>query len=403
VARRKGSNGRRGVIHIHNCKPALEIERAAYFGGRCDVFRMGRIDEYVYVLDVNSLYPHMMAEYKYPCQLLGVEQGPSLSQVERWCENELLCCQVHLRTSRRTYPYRDARGSRVVLGDYVTYLASPELARSITNGDCVRIYVASRYARADLFSAYIGALYEMKTQWQKNNWQKDGNPYKGLMNSLYGKFGQHHEVWLSVDTVRPLAMWAEWSQWNPEAKEACEYRSLAGRVEQSVKDGDWLHAFPAIAAHVTSYGREYVRNLITIAGVENVHYTDTDSLHCNSVARERLRSRGLCDPSRIGMLRSDTEATECEYRGRRYYRIGAECVVSGATFGPRDWTNGRTQIDRTPGAHDVIAHGPTDVITHKTQQIQYHDRHIRGAVLPDGRVLPEVIGDGQIDVDEGAL
>jgi DNA polymerase elongation subunit (family B) len=364
---------------------------------------MGRIDEYVYVLDANSLYPHMMAEYKYPCRLIGVDQGPTLSQVEKYCETQAVCATVEISTRKDTYPYRDGKGSRNVLGNFCTTIATPEILRGLRLAQIKRVYSASRYETVDLFSAYIGTLYKMKTQWQNDNVQKDGNPYKGLMNSLYGKFGQHHEAWLSVDTVRPLAMWAEWSQWNPETKEACEYRSLAGRVEQSIKDGDWLHAFPAIAAHVTSYGREYVRNLITIAGVEHVFYTDTDSLHCNSVARGRLSERGLLHEAQIGKLRCEAEATEAEYRGRRYYRIGSECSVSGATFRPQDWTAGRTQVDQTRGARTVLTSGPETTITHKTVQLQYHDRHIRGAVLPDGRVLPEVIGDGQIDVDEGAL
>lgn len=393
----------RPLLHIHNCEPALEIERAAYFGGRCDVFQIGRIDNDAFVLDVNSLYPAMMQKHKYPVRLLAVEQSPSISQVERWCENEAVCCTVEIRSQRHTYPYRDAKGSRQVLGSFITGLATPEVRRAIANGQLHRVFVACRYSRADLFSQYVDRLHGMRIHAERERGENAGLPYKLLLNSLYGKFAQRRESWLSVDTVRPIDQWAEWSSWDREKKEACHYRAMAGKVEQCIQEGEWIHSFPAVAAHVTAYGREYQRELIQIAGVENVYYTDTDSLHCNSAGRDRIQQWGLLHPTAIGMLRIESEATECEYRGRRYYRVGSDCVVAGATFQPRDWITGQCEVETIRGAKRVLRYGPSETVEHLTKAIQYHDRHIRGTVLPNSRVLPEVIGDEQIEVAESAL
>src|SRR5262249_32341701 len=45
------------TIYLHDNIPIKVIERAGYFGGRFEVFKMGQIRETVYQYDINSLFP----------------------------------------------------------------------------------------------------------------------------------------------------------------------------------------------------------------------------------------------------------------------------------------------------------------------------------------------------------
>ncbi|GAH84904.1 unnamed protein product, partial [marine sediment metagenome] len=59
-------------ILIHSEQEVINLEREAYIGGRCECFQIGKISGGPFVtLDVNSMYPYVMKEQKYPWKLAG--------------------------------------------------------------------------------------------------------------------------------------------------------------------------------------------------------------------------------------------------------------------------------------------------------------------------------------------
>ncbi|GAH85107.1 unnamed protein product, partial [marine sediment metagenome] len=54
-------------IYIHTHEKATALERAGYFGGRCECFQLGYFDDGpFYLLDINSMYPSVISR-KLPC------------------------------------------------------------------------------------------------------------------------------------------------------------------------------------------------------------------------------------------------------------------------------------------------------------------------------------------------
>jgi len=67
-------------IFIHNSEKVLKLERECYKGGRCEAFYLGTPSEKkFYYLDVNSMYPHVMLEKKYPTKLVHYEENCSVN------------------------------------------------------------------------------------------------------------------------------------------------------------------------------------------------------------------------------------------------------------------------------------------------------------------------------------
>jgi len=97
-------------------------------------------------------------------------------------------------------------------------------------------------------------------------------------------------------------------------------------VHKSVEEREAPMAFTAIAAHVTSYGRAALWTLIEAAGLENVYYTDTDSVVVNEAGFTRLRD--LIGDS-LGALKVEKEADVLEIRTLKDYRIGDKERVKG--------------------------------------------------------------------------
>jgi DNA polymerase type B, organellar and viral len=400
---RRGKRGGRPVIHIHACRPALGLERAAYYGGRVDVFRLGLVEGPVYELDITGFYPSIMREHRYPCQLLGVESEPSIARVAGLTRSYTCAAHVRIRSGDRTYPYRDTLGSRLVCGEYVTSLCGEELVAAIEEGHVIAAYRVSWYRTADLFTEYVDRLWDLRKKAQSANNSNLALGYKLLANSLYGKWAQHAESWVVDETVRPAALWGSWSQWDADAGEPATYRSIGGRVERQIRDTDWINASPIIAGCVTSRGRERLRHIICTAGVDNTYYADTDAIHTDATGLAALQRAGEIADGRLGALRIVSISDSAEYRGRKHYRLGGECVTAGARFDPRSWVRGSTVADRQDRAGHTVQSGPVPCVMHRTVPIDYSRRHIRGAVLPDGRVLPEVVGDEQIEVATGAV
>ncbi len=61
-------------IQVHPVKPALELERAAYYGGRCETAILGEPVGEVYHLDVNAEYTAIAATQDFPCQFMGYNE-----------------------------------------------------------------------------------------------------------------------------------------------------------------------------------------------------------------------------------------------------------------------------------------------------------------------------------------
>jgi DNA polymerase type B, organellar and viral len=400
---RGARRSRRGIIQIHNCKEALELERGAYYGGRCDVFRYGHVAGPIYQLDVNSLYPSAMLAHAYPVRLLGVEQGPAINRVDELLQSCLLCAHVHIHSGRQTYPLRDSLGSRMVLGDFTTFLATPELSAALQGQDLARCYSVAYYAGADIFSKYVSTLYDLRRQAICSGNANGEIAYKLLLNSLYGKWAQQGTVWAECDRVRPARLWGTWSEREGTTGLAAVYRAIGGTVEREIPEGEWIHSYPAIAAHITSYGRERLRELIQIARLSNVYYCDTDSLLCSRDGVRRLHRAAQLRRGVLGSLRFEGLFPEGEIRGRKNYRLGGDAVYAGATITAAEHALRAATIDKSERVATTISSGPLPHVQHETVELDLSRNSLRGAIMPDGRVLPEVVGDATIEVDPEAL
>ena len=85
-------------IYIHNNSEAIDAERSAYKGGRCECFRIGELNNGDYhILDVNSLYPFVMRNNKYPVKYKKILHAPSVSSFATYLESYSAVAKVLLK------------------------------------------------------------------------------------------------------------------------------------------------------------------------------------------------------------------------------------------------------------------------------------------------------------------
>lgn len=155
--------------------------RSGYVGGRVEVFKCG-VYEDIHVYDFNSLYPSVMAST--PVPVSGVACNTS-----RFDPNGCGVYRIRFQQrNRKAKPLLISGGLGVYEGEGWYY--TPEIRRLIEMADGkVEVLDGWEFDETGvLFRNYVETLYALRMT------DKDGplgNTCKLLMNSLYGKFGQH--------------------------------------------------------------------------------------------------------------------------------------------------------------------------------------------------------------------
>jgi hypothetical protein len=273
--------------------------RNGYKGGRVEVFKVGTFPD-ITVFDVNSLYPYAMLTTAVPVSDRGVWTDtfdPGLSG----------CYNIRFRQNDTSIPAILMVGG---LGAYTgegTYF-SPEIALLKECDPKAEIEIVSGYVFLDsakLFQDYVNRLYSLRLQ------DKDGPislMAKFLLNSLYGKFAQNPVRTKIVEVPNFDDLYAL-------CEDGADITPINDELGVYGIKTEHAAAFEhvGIAGMITSQARVILYKGILNAGINNVVYCDTDSVHVS----------GLCSlpiSDKIGGWKKEFEG-EGTYVGKKLYAL----------------------------------------------------------------------------------
>lgn len=291
-------------IFIHSHPEALAVERRAYAGGRNEVFQMGKIPGRTYVNDINSMYPFVMAKYKYPVRHVSFRKTGTPASCEQLIKDGyLLCCDALIETPE---PIFHLKAERLIFptGRFWTSLSTPELIEAIKRGYLKAVKNVSVYEGKEIFAPYVDYMYKARLKAKKEKDAIHDLLFKMFLNTLYGKFGQKNEKWEAIDETDPYDVMLL-DVWDPVERKMMHYKIFGGHVFQKQTDPDDIeatHSAPAIAAHVTANSRMLLWRVFEAAGRENVYYCDTDSVFTNWQGYMNLTASGWVDDKKLGAL-----------------------------------------------------------------------------------------------------
>lgn len=323
-------------IYLHNEQDVLKSERLSYGGGMIRLFASGIIqNDFFRQVDVNSMYGYVMKEYDYPYKYIHTLHDITIERLQQLVQKFLVVadCTVHPTESALFYKHKE----HIIypIATFRRHFTTPEIIWLLKTKSIIMIHKVHVYKKKKLFANYIDFFYNLRLQYKKEGNLAYAEMCKLFINGLYGKFGarvsgfEHYKeydghplkpdkIYLKNDTRARAAIWIG------------EYCFLEKREEEAP------YSFVAIAAHVTAYARMYLWNLISKAGIENVFYTDTDSLIVNSAGFQKLKE--LLHNSELGKLKletiSDDGQTETNFlylHGRKFYQIGNKIVAKGVS------------------------------------------------------------------------
>jgi hypothetical protein len=313
-------------IFIDDNEKALELSRAAYIGGRTEAWQINTPLTDVTVLDVNALYPSVMRENLYPTKLIGVYTHADLDELRHWLNEYCVIAEVTIDTDLPIYPERTRDGIMFPVGRFRTALTTPELLCALDRGHLIECSRAAVYECAEIFNAFVDETYRLRLEYHAKGDMAAHHNMKHLMASLYGKFGQrggHEEI---IGKCESTALHVE-TELDLETGKKYRIRYIAGIILCRSLDEETRDSFPAIAAHVTAYGRQILWQGVETAGISNVFYMDTDSLHVNSTGLAAMRSR--LAPTQLGAYKIERQVKDAFYRGAKDYTLDDTIRVKG--------------------------------------------------------------------------
>jgi len=372
-------------ILIDDNKQALHLTRLAYHGARCECFRIGKFTQPLTLFDVNSMYPYVMSAYEYPYRLLSFTRYADTRDLGNWLKSYCICARVVLRTNRAFAAVREGHKLIFPVGEFECYLSTPELQYALLYSDILEVKECAVYEKAFLFTEMMTDLYARRVTAKRSGNRVAAFIYRLLMNSFYGKWGQNGGKWLEQDNIEDLSV-KHWMEIDLVTNKVIHWRQFAGLLQRKGDEAESRDSFPAIAAHITAYGRMELFRIIGIAGADNVFYCDTDSVLTTEEGAGNLDI--LTDPEAMGKLSIKGKYAVAQIWGPKDYAFGEVRKTKGVRRDAIWFDDFHVEQALWCGLRGLIASGQTDKAI--TKRVNKHLKRIydKGTVLADGRVLP---------------
>ena len=379
------------TIEIHNNENASNLEIECYHGGRVEAFRIGQIPwSPVYKLDVNSMYPYVMATQEYPTALLEYIADISPTKLKDVIKNVIVLGYCEVDTDEPVYCRTEDGKLTFPIGRFGVSLTHAEIEYALENGHLIRLIEGYIYRKQPIFTDYVNYFYAKRRYYKKTNNLAFNLFCKLMLNSLYGKFGQRVPQTVIIGKA-------------PEDKATVEYHYdlVTGERWREIviggiryKEGERklsYNSFPAIAACVTGYARIYLWKLIKEAGIENVAYVDTDSLLVNQEGYKHLSYR--LDPDKLGMLKLEEKGKVAIIKGLKDYSVDETVHIKGVRPNAPEISEGVYQVQQVPGIRTNLLRNEMEKVVFVKLQKRLSRDYDKGVIMASGKIEPFILNE----------
>ena len=374
-------------INVHVEKQVLELERQAYFGGRCECFFIGRPAKGIYYkVDINSMYPYIMRSNEFPVKFIKKGKNIDPASIIKIAPLYCFMAKCEIETDDPVYPYRNSDKLIFPTGRFITALTTPSLIYGIRNGHVKKVLSVACYRKANIFKGFVDYFYNKRLEFRLSNNPAFAYLCKLILNSLYGKFGQRSSRLVytgrnekAVD-IRRLII-------DHKTHKVSTHQVFFGHETITDQGEDEAsNSMPAISAHVTDYARLYLWKLIKAAHLPNCFYCDTDSIIVNQAGLNNLTT--YLNPDQLGMLKIESSARRVNLRGAKNYTFGSDTRIKGIPRKAIKNKDGSFTYPVFPGMIAELRQGLKEDYRIETQTKRLSGVYDKGIVTESGRVIP---------------
>ncbi|WWT39220.1 DNA polymerase [Enterobacteria phage PRDvermilion] len=297
-----------------------EAMRPFYFGGRCQAFEKGIIEDDIKVYDVNSMYPHAMRNFRHPFSDEFYEDD-KITEETYFIEWE--------GVNNGAVPVRTKTGLDFNQREGVFHTSIHEWEAGLDTGTIEprKIIRTINFVESTTFGAFIDHFFSKRDAAKKAGDLFHNIFYKLILNSSYGKFAQNPENYKEWCITEGGIYLEGYDGEGCEVQEHLDY-ILWGRPAEMFN-----YFNVAVAASITGAARSVL--LRALAQAERPLYCDTDSIICRDLKNVPL------DAYQLGAWDLEATGNKMAIAGKKLYALydGDNCVKiasKGASLVPRD-------------------------------------------------------------------
>lgn len=375
-------------IFIHRVPEVQRLERDSYYGGRTECFRIGELEGGPFAtLDVNSMYPAVMATESVPVQLVDFLDHPDSRWLKDALKGHCVVARCLIETDQPIYPVRHNKRVCFPIGRFETVLSTPGIREAQRRGHLVSLGETAVYKKAVVFRSYVRDLYRLRMQYKSKGQDTWVYLCKILLNGLYGKWAQKRPITETTVVNDPEGYRREEILDLVTGRTFVEYQ-LMNRLITIQGDEEGSNSLTTISAHITEAARLRLWHLIEQAGQHNVLYCDTDSLKLRE--RDIGRLAHLLHPTKLGALKVEKVTDELTIWGLKCYMEDGVRTIKGI---PKKAVPGPNHTYTYQHFLKQATHLRRKQITgmlSETMVKQLHPAYLKGTVQSDGTVKPFV-------------
>lgn len=361
-------------------KEISEFEYKAYFGGRTECFYLGEYDGNVHILDINSMYPYIMKTKRLPVKLrYYVYDEPIDPQYlyDLILDDSAVIVEAEIETDLPAFAYRDQDRLIFPTGKFTTFLATESFCFAYRYGFIRRVKRALVYKSDLVFSDYVDYFWQLREKYKNEGNRVYEKLCKLLLNSLYGKFGQKRYETKIFPEEQFSHNFLEFTYIDKEENEYTCIRILGKVIGFRQLDEPATNSFPALAIHVTDYGRMMLFNLMLKAGLENVFYVDTDSLFVNDQGLKNLYDE---IGKEIGKLKLERSVSWIKINGLKDYEFEGVRKIKGISYKAKKISDDVYIQQEFPSIKSVIKLGMSKYIEIENVEKRLNREYLKGIV-----------------------
>lgn len=397
-----------GDVLISGDRDVLEVEHAACYGGRRDVFRVGGMRPGRYAeIDFTAAYPTIAARVPLPRKVIGPLTRNLAQSILNGSSRYGMVAECVIRTDRPRWPLRSAGRVFYPVGTFRTVLAGPDIAAAAERDALVQVGRGYAYSMSDHMATWARWVLSLV---QDASGQVPGPvrvAAKAWSRSVIGKSAQRGwrtEPWLGP----PSAGWSYEEAFIAGQEHRASITGLAGKYWLSIADQDGSHEFPAILAWIEAEVRQRLCDVIEHAPPEAVIQCDTDGLMVSYAAVQDYQTaaggpafpmagdmtpveRLISQWNRLtGPLQLREKATyrDVVVYGPQHVVLDGQARMAGVPASAWQAGDGRWMARLWPGLSWQVQQGSTAGYTRPVQPYLITGPYAQGWVLDGGAVVP---------------
>ena len=318
----------------------IDSSLASYRGGRCEPYIINKEAIHLKSYDINSLYPYVLRNNKYSYKFHRLIDRIDFEAIEKNDYNYLYNVDYAYADNPLRLPIMVKSSDGMLTQSYTAnnvWLTGQEILAMYKQSDSImfRFHSGQEWHSDFLFTDFIDDFYNMRLKADII----EGKMLKDVMNSNYGKWGQHKrqsEI-LSLGDIDPLTLSTLMDIDNANKRivsiNDITYNKHGDYITISKEMNKESMYSPIIASECTANARLINFDYQQQIGFKHVYYTDTDSFF---IDREWTTSKEL------GKLKLEKEGMFYIFDAKDYQYTDSKGIIyathKGITKKAKKWT-----------------------------------------------------------------